>query len=310
MTELWGAPLAHELARGLAGTRVVELSAVEPDLDPAIHHTNMPYAIISDRHTIAIVEGHKVMIDGPQRTNNANRYAADPRQVAGTRNLLKEVAAWGVHAPAEQGGVADTALSIMRFLKQRGRWSVYLAGTSAGMEAYITARGGTARWPAELWVHAAAGGIRLRCDPSDREIASLTELADFATREAELLEARVLWCHAHARLLAKLRPFGDAVRAALARTAPSYRWHLPVDDGNFARDAEPFTMVFTDDTRESAATLRPLGEGVRLTIGGYRKTFTTPAEIAACVEELADALKAWLASDGAKPPLRDMDYYR
>ena len=165
--KLWGLPLAQELARDLAGTRVVPMRAIEPDLDPNVHHTNEPYAIISDRHTIAVVEGQKVLLDGPQRSNNVNRYAQTPEAVAGNRTQIAEIAAaWGVVAPPEHGGLMDTALSVMRFLKQQGAWCLSFDGNSEGMEARISARGGKYRWPAGLSLRAVAKGIRLTCGDS------------------------------------------------------------------------------------------------------------------------------------------------
>ncbi len=308
--KLWGEPLARELARGLAGTRVVELIKIEPDLDPAVHHTHMPYAIVSDRHTIAIVSGHSVMIDGPQQANHQTSSATTPAEIAANRDAIRNAAVWGVSAPAEHGGVADTALSIMRFLKQRGRWGVYFQGNGGGIEAYISARGDHHRWPAAMWVVATTNGVQLRSSASERVITSLSELTDFATREAAILDAEVLWCHAHVATLAKLKPFGQAIHAAFTRGAPERTWHLHIGEDYFQRDADANVTVSTADTREAAATLRPVTDAVRVTIGDYVKTFASPSEIAARVEEITAAVTAWLASPGAEPPVRDMDYYR
>jgi hypothetical protein len=306
----WGEPLARELARDLTGTRVVALLEIEPDLDPAVHHTNLPYAIISDRHTIALVAGQNVMIDGPQQTNNTNRYVRTADELAANRDAIRQAAVWGISAPAEQGGVVDTALSIMRFLKQRGRWCVYLEGNNAGAEAYISARGGRYRWPAGMWVAATNRGIKLTCGSSERVITSLSELADFASREAPILDAEVLWCQTHVATLAKLRPFGDAALAAIQRAAPDRPWQVLIGDEYFTRDAKPVISVYLEDTREVTATVAVEGAAVKLAIGDYAKPFTSPAEIGARVEEIATAVTAWLASPAAEPPVRDMDYYR
>lgn len=311
MTALWGEALARELARDLTGTRVVGLIEVEPCLDPAVHHhANLPYAIISDRHTIALVAGQNVMIDGPQLTNNDNRYVRTPTEIAANREEIRAAAVWGVGAPPEHGGLVDTALSIMRFLKQRGRWGVYLNGNRTGMSGYIAARGATSRWPVGLTLHATETGIRLTCGASVREIKSLSELTDFAAREAAILDAEVLWCHTHVATLAKLRPFGEAALAAIGRAAPDRPWKFSVGDEHFARDAKPVISVYLEDTREVTATVAVEGAAVKLAIGDYAKPFTSPAEIGARVEEIATAVTAWLASPAAEPPVRDMDYYR
>lgn len=311
MTELWGEPLAHELARGVAGVRVVPLAAIEPALDPGVHHTNPPYAIVSDRHAIAIVEGQKVAIDGPQRTDNGNRYAITAEQIAANRAELTRVAeAWGVPAPAERGGLIDTALSIMRFLAQRGSWTVYVAGHHEGLEGHIAARGGTYRWPAGLHLRSVARGIRLTCGDSERDLESLAGLADFATREAAILDAQVLWCHGHLATLGRLRPFGQAVLDAIARGVPERSWSLWVADEYFTLDAPPVVSVATPDTRATTATIGCAGDAIEVTIGTYAGRFATPAEVGARCEELAAAARAWLATPEAEPPVRDLDYYR
>ena len=311
MTALWGEPLARELARDLTGTRVVELIKVEPDLDPAVHHhTNLPFAIISDRHTIALVAGQEVMIDGPQLTNNDNRYARTPAEIAANRAEIRAAALWGVDAPAEQGGLVDTALSIMRFLKQRGRWGVYLNGNRTGMSSYIAARGPTSRWPVGMTLEATKAGIRLTCGSSVREIKSLSELTDFAAREARTLDAEVLWCHTHVATLAKLRPFGEAALEAIKRGAPDRAWKFFVGDEHFGRDAKPVISIYLEDTRDVTAAMTLQGKAVNLAIGEYTKSFTSPGEISARVEEITAAVKAWLETSAAQPPVRDMDYYR
>jgi hypothetical protein len=311
VSELWGEPLAKELSRGLAGVRVVPLAAIEPDLDPNVHHTNLPYAIISDRHTIAIVEGQKVAIDGPAR-NNLNRYALAPAAIETNRRELAEAAVWGVQAPAEQAGLVDTALSIMRFLKQGGRaWCVYVSGNANGLEGRISARGtGRWAWPAGISFQTVGDAIRMMCGDSTRDLRSLAELTDFAQREARILDAQWLWCSAHVDTKLKLKPFGEAIQAAFKRGAPERTWKLGVGEEYFLLDAATRVTVYTDDTTGTTAILEPDGTRVKITIGAYVQAFDDPKQIVARVEEITAAVKAWLASPEAAPPVRDLDYYR
>lgn len=308
---LWGLPLAQELARDLAGTRVVPVRAIEPDLDPNVHHTNEPYAIISDRHTIAIVEGQKVLLDGPQRSNNVNRYLQSAEDVARNRTQIARIAAaWGVVAPPEHGGLMDTALSIMRFLKQRGAWCLQFEGNSEGMNAVISARGGKYRWPAGLSLRAVAKGIRLTCGDSERDIASLSELADFAAREAPIIDAQLVWCRAHVTVIAKLRPIAQAIVDAINRGVPERTWELSAPDEYFHAGTPTAVTVFTPDTKESTGTLTLDGDAFRLVIDSRAMTFADTAQVVAQCEAIVDAVKHWLTTPAAEEPERDYSYYR
>jgi hypothetical protein len=308
---LWGEPLAQELARDLGGTRVVPLTAIEPDLDPACHHTNMPYVIISDRHTIAMVEGQKVAIDGPQRTNNLNRYVTTPADVAANRAEIAQVAAaWGIGAPAEHGGLIDTALSIMRYLKQAGRWTVYLAGHARGMEGHINARTGDVRLPAGMHLMTVEGGIELTCGDSKRVIGSLSDLADFAAREGTLLDAQVLWCSTFKATLARIEPVAHALLDVVRRKGFERTWSVWIPEDHFGLDAQPIAQLSASDAQRIAGYVEIAGDAFQITIGEYRQTVRDAAAVGARCEEILDAIRAWLRTTAAEPPVRDLDYYR
>lgn len=308
---LRGEALAKELARGLAGTRVLSLAAIEPDLDPLVH-TSPPHVILSDRHTIAIVQGLQVMIDGPQQSDNNHRFPSTPVEREATRaEIARVTAAWGVPAAAEDGGVADTALSIMRFLKQRGMWYVRLANQQRGLQAHIFARNGTRSWPGGLHVHHVEGGaMRMTCGESTRELHSLAELADFATREGPILDAGVIWCGKFVASLARIAPVATALVEVVRATHPARVWRTYSPEAHFGLDTRCAFDLIDDHAEASAGVIELDGDGFRVTIADYTGTFGDAAALRARSDEIRDAVARWVASPAAEPPVRDHTYYR
>ncbi|MEO8707380.1 MAG: hypothetical protein ABI867_45555 [Kofleriaceae bacterium] len=297
MERLWGVALAKQLVAGLdraLGAQAVPLTALEPALDPHIHHTNMPIAIAISRasqaHILAVVEGGTLRIDGVAPTDLYGLDDTEATRAAGLAALAKVATDW-LDNRIDELGVIDAGLAMMTLLRPHGTWLVYF---SSGGEARICACEGRVRRPPAINFEPAKPGVRLRCGDSDRIVRTRADLADFPTREVPLLVAQIARCTTFSGELVRAKAVGNAALALAQRKIIDRTWTAHATAETLA-DTRPAMHLAMQDATGYTATFEAVPGGVTMTCEPYTRTFLDARDLETHVDEVIAAITASIA---------------
>ncbi len=332
----WGEALAGELVGRLArhGAEAVPLAQLEPDLDPNIHHTNVPIAIvvraIEQRdlpqpkgpeptpfegapppipprvvwfHVLAIVEGRMVRVDGPMRTEGVSDVqvaSADDLDALASR--LDEVASEWLGPRREELGVTDATLGLTQLLRARGdTWWMYVTGGGRGLQGRVMVRRDRVRWPAAVAISPDTdGGVRIGCgDAIDRSVRTFAELAGLVSAVADELARQVARCETYVIGLADARTAALAALPHVERAYPTQSWSVFASE-YFRLDQEPVAMLNAAGFTGATAWFVPDEGGVHLRCnGGAELAFADATDLEARVDELVSAIGTALTAVSA-----------